>query len=76
MLETLPQNAVSNSYWLSLIAQAQSRPELTERGKLMAIEASVRAITKQDVVAAARKYLTETTRQEALVLPGPEATTD
>src|SRR5690606_41780507 len=32
-LEVLPQNATSNGYWLGLIAQAQTRPELMERSK-------------------------------------------
>jgi zinc protease len=75
-LEALPQNAVSNSYWLSLIAQAQSRPEITERAKLLAIEASVRAVTKADVVAAAQKYLVDAALQETRVMPGPKASTD
>ena len=75
-LETLPQNAVSNGYWLSLIAQAQSRPDLTERNKLLAIEASVRAVKKADVVAAASKYLTDAAAQEARVMPGQKAVAD
>jgi zinc protease len=68
-LETLPQNATSNGYWLNLISQAQTRPDLTERGKLAAIEASVRAVTKADVVAAANRWLTEANQQEARVVP-------
>ncbi len=75
-LEALPQNAVSNGYWLSLIAQAQSRPDLTERSKLLAIEASVRAVKKADVVAAAQTYFSDAALQEARVLPGPRAQTD
>ena len=69
-LEMLPQNASSNGYWLSLIAQAQGRPDLMERNKLPAIEASIRAVTKADVVTAAGKYLTEAGEQEARVVPG------
>ena len=72
-LETLPQNATSNGYWLGLIAQAQGRPDLMERGKLPAIAASLRAVTKADVVAAANRWLTEAAQQEARVLPGPTA---
>jgi len=68
-LEVLPQNATSNSYWLGLISQAQTRPELMERSKLPAVEASLRAVTKADVVAAAQRYLTEAAQQEARVIP-------
>lgn len=69
-LEVLPQNESSNGYWLGLIAQAQGRPDLMERSKLPAVEASIRAVTKADVVAAAGKYLTEAAEQEARVVPG------
>lgn len=68
-LEVLPQNATSNSYWLGLIAQAQTRPDLMERSKLPAVEASLRAVTKADVVAAAQRYLTKAAQQEARVIP-------
>ncbi len=68
-LEVLPQNATSNGYWLGLIAQAQTRPELMERSKLPAVEASLRAVTKADVVAAAQRYLTTAAQQEARVIP-------
>ena len=68
-LEALPQNATSNGYWLGLIAQAQSRPDLMERSKLPAVEASLRALTKADVVAAAQRWLTEAAQQEARVIP-------
>lgn len=68
-LEVLPQNATSNSYWLGMIAQAQTRPDLMERSKLPAVEASLRAVTKADVAAAAQRYLTPGARQEARVIP-------
>lgn len=70
-LEALPQNATSNGYWLGLIAQAQTRPDLMERSKLPAVEASLRAVTKADVVAASQRYLTEAAQQEARVIPTP-----
>ncbi|RYG30491.1 MAG: hypothetical protein EON93_14730, partial [Burkholderiales bacterium] len=70
-LEALPQNATSNGYWLGLIAQAQTRPELMERSKLPAVEASIRAVTKADVVAAAQRYLTSGAQQETRVIPAP-----
>jgi zinc protease len=72
-LEGLPQNATSNGYWLGLIAQAQGRPDLLERGKLAAIEASVRAVTLEDVTAAANRWLTDANAQEARVVPAPTA---
>lgn len=75
-LEVLPQNTSSNGYWLSLIAQAQGRPDVMERNKLPAIEASIRAVTKADIVAAAQKYLTEAGQQEARVIPGAKPATD
>ncbi len=68
-LEVLPQNATSNSYWLGLIAQAQTRPDLMERSKLPAVEASLRAVTKADIVGASQRYLTEAAQQEARVIP-------
>ena len=68
-LELLPQNATSNGYWLNLIAQAQGRPEMMERNTLAAVEASVRAVTVAEVVAAANRYLTDANAQEARVVP-------
>jgi zinc protease len=72
MLDQLPRNATSNAYWLSLIAQAQSRPELTERAKLDVVEASIRAVTIADVVAAAERWLRPEAAQEMRVLPRAE----
>jgi predicted Zn-dependent peptidase len=40
-----------------------------ERNKLPAIEKSVRAVTKADIVAAASKWLTDAAAQEARVMP-------
>jgi zinc protease len=75
-LEVLPQNATSNAYWLSLIAQAQSRPEIMERSKLAAIEASIRNVTKADLVAAANKWLTDEAAQEVRVVPSARTSDD
>ena len=69
-LESLPQFATSNGYWLGLIAQAQGRPDLLERGKVAAIEASVGAVTLADVIAVASRWLTDENAQEARVMPG------
>jgi zinc protease len=68
-LEVLPQNATSNGYWLGLIAQAQGRPDLLERNELSAIEASVRAVTLADVIAATNRWLRDDTAHEARVVP-------
>ncbi len=68
-LEVLPQNATSNGYWLSLISQAQTRPDLMARNRLEAIEASVRAITKADIIAAAQAWLVPENAREARVVP-------
>ncbi len=69
-LETLPQNATSNGYWLTTISQAQGRPDLMERNKLPVVEASLRAVTKAEIVAAANKWLTDVAAQEVRVVPG------
>ena len=68
-LEALPQNATSNSYWLSLIAQAQTRPDSLARNRLEAVEASLRAVTREDVIAAARLWLAPDNAREARVVP-------
>jgi zinc protease len=75
-LEVLPQNATSNGYWLDLISQAQTRPDLMERRKIAAVEASVKAVTKADVIAAANRWLIPEAQQEARVVPGPKAAMD
>jgi len=75
-LENLPQNATSNGYWLGLIAQAQGRPDLVERGRLAAVEASVRAVTIADVTAMANRYLTDANAQEARVVARDAAAPD
>jgi zinc protease len=67
-LEQLPRNATSNFYWLSLISEAQGRPDRMDRSKLPAVEKSLKAITKTDVIAAAEKWLVGTP-QEVRVLP-------
>lgn len=68
-LEQLPRNAVSNNYWLSLIAQAQTRPDRVARAQLTAVEASLRAVTRDDLVAAARRWLKPEAAQRLIVLP-------
>jgi zinc protease len=70
MLETLPQNATSNGYWLSLLSMAQTRPELTAAGALSVMEAGLRSITIADLAAAARRYLIPDNAHEVRILPG------
>ncbi len=72
-LEMLPQNASSNGYWLSLIAQAQTRPDYLARNKLAFIEASIRKITKADIIAAANAWLIDSEAQEARVVPAQQS---
>ncbi|MDP3491745.1 MAG: insulinase family protein [Hyphomonadaceae bacterium] len=74
-LEALPQNATSNGYWLNLISQAQGRPDILARNTIPAVEASLRAVTKADVVAAANRWLTVEAQQEARVVPAAKAGT-
>jgi zinc protease len=71
-LERLPQNETSNGYWLGLTSIAQTRPELLERSRRSAIEASIRAVTKDDVIAAAKRWLTPEAAQEARVIPAAQ----
>lgn len=74
LLEALPQNSTSNSYWLSLISRAQTRPELVEHGRIDAVEAGLKAITVADLAAAARRYLREAEARELRILPEAPAT--
>jgi zinc protease len=69
-LDQLPRNATSNGYWLSLISEAQTRPDAMERAKLPVIEARLRAVTMADVTAAAQRWLKDADAQEMLVIPG------
>jgi zinc protease len=69
-LEQLPRNATSNGYWLSLISQAQTRPDTLERAKLPVIEARLRAVTRAGVVEAAKTWLKDADAQEMRVVPG------
>ncbi|MDZ4760256.1 MAG: insulinase family protein [Alphaproteobacteria bacterium] len=72
-LEQLPRNSTSNGYWLSLIAQAQGRPDQMARGMLPAVEASVRTVTIADLVAAANRWLKPEAALEVRVLPAAAA---
>ena len=56
-LEQLSGYQTSNAYWLSLLSQAHSHPERLELYTLMAVEAGLREMTRDDLVSAARKWL-------------------
>lgn len=70
LLDQLPRNASSNGYWLSLISQAQTRPDAMARAELPALEARLRAVTKADVIAAAQRWLKDQDAREVRVIPG------
>jgi zinc protease len=69
-IDQLPLHATSNAYWLALIAQAQSEPARMERSELPALEASARAVTRDEIVAAARRWLSDDRAQDVRVMPG------
>lgn len=56
-LEQLSGYQTSNAYWLSLLSQAHSHPERLELYTIMAVEAGLREMTRDDLVSAARKWL-------------------
>lgn len=56
-LEQLSGYRKSNAYWLSLLSQAHSHPERVEIYALEAVEAGLRAMTREDLIAAAQKWL-------------------
>ncbi|MEP7209366.1 MAG: insulinase family protein [Alphaproteobacteria bacterium] len=72
-LEQLPRNATSNGYWLSLISQAQTRPDTLEQAKLPVIEARLRGVTLAGVTEAAQRWLKDADAQEMRVVPGEAA---
>ena len=57
MLESVAKSLRQNSYWLSVLDEAQSRPERLDR--IRQREAIIRALTAADLQALARQYLTE-----------------
>jgi zinc protease len=68
-LDQLAQHASSNGYWLSVIAQLQTRPDRSERLRLDTVDAGVRAVTLEDLQAAAEIWLAETNLREIEILP-------
>ena len=72
-LDQLGQHASSNGYWLSVIAQLQTRPDRSERLSLGAVEAGIRAITLADLKAAAVAWLGEDNLRQVEILPADYA---
>jgi zinc protease len=68
-LDQLSQHASSNGYWLSVIAQLQTRPDRTERLSLGEVDAGVRAITLDDLKAAAAAWLGEDNLRQVEIVP-------
>jgi zinc protease len=68
-LEQLPSHSASNGYWLSVIAEAQTRPDRMNRMKLEAVEASLRSVTIGDLVEAANRWLRDEDAQLVIVAP-------
>lgn len=72
-LDQLAQHVSSNGYWLSLIAQLQTRPDRSERSTVAAIDAGIRAVTLDDLQTAAQLWLSESNLREVEVLPADSA---
>jgi zinc protease len=72
-LDQLAQHASSNGYWLSVIAQLQTRPDRSERFMLDAVDASIRAISLEDVVSTAELWLQDPNLRSVTVLPAQAA---
>ena len=68
-LDQLAQHASSNGYWLSLISQLQTRPDRSDRNTITAIDASIRAVTLDDLQNEAQLSLMEANLREVEVLP-------
>lgn len=75
-LDQLAGYASSNGYWLSVMAQAQSRPDRSNQLNLGTIEAGLRAISLDDLREAASDWLGDRNIREVIILPamtGPPA---
>ena len=68
-LEQLHLHASSNSYWLAVISEAQSRPDSVDRSKLSVVEAGLRAVTISDLVTAANRWLGDDKFVRATAMP-------
>ena len=68
-LDQLAQHGSSNGYWLSVIAQLQTSPDRSERFMLDSVDAGIRAVTLDDLQAAADQWLEEDNLREIDILP-------
>lgn len=68
-LEQLAAHASENGYWLAVLAEAQSRLDRLGRQTLAAVEASIRAVTLDDLVAAASTWMLDTNAREIRIVP-------
>ncbi len=69
----LPLHTTSNSYWLMLMSEAQTRPSLLRRLTLAALSASIDAVSLDDVKTAAARWLGTGMDVEVKILPRNEA---
>jgi zinc protease len=72
-LEQMAQHGSANGYWLSVISQLQTRPDRAARLALKAVEKDLRAITTEDLQAAATLWLQDRNFLEVDILPGGKA---
>ena len=68
-LEQLNQHAPSNAYWLSVLAQAQSQPDRATRMTLAYTDTALRAVSLDDIRAAAVKWFDPENLLEIDILP-------
>jgi zinc protease len=69
ILERWQRQARENGSWVTLVAEAQERPELLERRRTRT--AVLEAITPADIAAAADRYLDPAAAVEVRVVPKP-----
>jgi zinc protease len=72
-LQQLSAYAASNAYWLSVLAQAHSRPERLSAYSLETVEAGLRDMTREDLLSAARKWLKPEAERSIWILPEIDA---
>jgi zinc protease len=74
ILADIRESLESNGYWLNLITTAQSAPRYLEDHRTR--EAGYAGITREDVVAAARRYLRPERAVRIAIVPEPEVVAD
>jgi zinc protease len=68
-LEQLAQHASANIYWLTVIAQLQTRPDRVQRLALDNVESGLRSVTLADLRSAAGRWLLDGNLREIDILP-------